>query len=89
MARRPTREAHRHPWARDGAIMSAPRLRMTCPRCNSAAVIKRSPAETWSVRFQEWTASGAGADDDFYCDKCGENFDEPRQVELAEEREAA
>ena len=69
--------------------MTALRLRMTCPRCHSAAVIKRSPDETWSVRLQEWTASGSGADDDFYCDECGENFDAPRQVELVQQKEAA
>ena len=86
MARRPTREAHRHPWARDGAIMSAPRLRMTCPACFSRDIAQEGCSALWSESRQEWLA---GDPESHFCNACGREFDEPRQVELAEEKEAA
>lgn len=57
------------------------RLRMTCPACGSTNVARVNCDGRWNEAAQEWIA---GEPEVCICDDCGEEFEQPREVEIKE-----
>lgn len=62
------------------------RLAMTCPGCFSREIAQVGGDARWDEAAQEWIVGNA---ESYLCDACGKEFDEPRRIEITEQKEAA
>lgn len=62
--------------------MAGKRIRMICPKCGSAEVLRDAYA-SWDEDAQAWALSATF--DDFTCGGCGSQWIKPEEEEIADE----
>ena len=62
------------------------RLAMTCPECFSREIAMEGASARWDEARQAWMP---GQPESYLCDACGKEFDDPRRIEITEQKEAA